>query len=816
MNTLRILLASLALTAFCPAPLLAQDECASAVPVVEDDPIPFTTAGATPSAITWGETCVQTNRDDVWFRFDVPADGVYVAQTCGGTSSALELFAGPCGSLERIDCDRGRCRHENAVSRGGKVYFRATQGERIHARVGTSGTFGVATGDFWITGATPLPNDDISTPALIAVGDSLPIDLFPATLAGPAPVCGPQYGGDLWYQFTPTETAAYEASTCSIVGANLGATSISLYDLHGGVPTLRECSAGNCSQVMGTAHRFEAFAGQPVLLRVLGHHYLAQGELSLDRVGDLECWSPAPIQMGNTDPFFLSQLTFGAGPFVCGGNPARDTWRRFVPTHDGTYAIACRSPNMPSSSRLMLEVFRGPCDARSLLGCKVSPGANDAIEVAFEASAGEEILVRMGTDEDWSVTVQSWVTEGPENDLCTNATPVPLNTWLDFQTGTASRSNFGFNCSPGDFDDIWFRVDAVATGSLTVYFEDSLYGLAEVYVGDCWFPVLHACSPPGTTPFERRITFDAVAGRSYWIRVQTPPNSVDGRILVDAGVEPPYDMCSHAAPLTFGENIVDLLFSTPSVVPGGACEDPSLGDVWFTFTAARDAIVGLFTCESNARALQLFEGSDCAALTQIDCATDAATTFCYESMGQSRFGQSIYADVEEGQTYYLLVRGDHGPPSTLIAREWVPDSVGTPFCSAVVNSTGNEGHISAFGSAVILGEDLTFRVEGLPFGSVTMFLVSAHQGFVMNPGGSLGDLCLGGEIGRFNRPGDLQIAGSTGIVELPLEVSYIGFFPLDGSSLRPDQTWHFQAWYRDTVGGALTSNFTDGLRVTFE
>ena len=29
------------------------------------------------------------------------------------------------------------------------------------------------------------------------------------------------------------------------------------------------------------------------------------------------------------------------------------------------------------------------------------------------------------------------------------------------------------------------------------------------------------------------------------------------------------------------------------------------------------------------------------------------------------------------------------------------------------------------------------------------------------------------------------------------------------------ETWHFQCWFRDVAGSAATSNFSDGLRITF-
>ena len=32
----------------------------------------------------------------------------------------------------------------------------------------------------------------------------------------------------------------------------------------------------------------------------------------------------------------------------------------------------------------------------------------------------------------------------------------------------------------------------------------------------------------------------------------------------------------------------------------------------------------------------------------------------------------------------------------------------------------------------------------------------------------------------------------------------------------PGDSWNFQCWHRDAVGGVATSNFTDGYAITFE
>ena len=89
------------------------------------------------------------------------------------------------------------------------------------------------------------------------------------------------------------------------------------------------------------------------------------------------------------------------------------------------------------------------------------------------------------------------------------------------------------------------------------------------------------------------------------------------------------------------------------------------------------------------------------------------------------------------------------------------------------------------------------------------------QGSVANPGGSEGILCLGGAIGRYVGPGQIVNSGATGEVSLALDLTQTPQ-PTGFVSVQPGETWNFQAWYRDAVGGTATSNFTDGLEVQFQ
>ncbi len=104
--------------------------------------------------------------------------------------------------------------------------------------------------------------------------------------------------------------------------------------------------------------------------------------------------------------------------------------------------------------------------------------------------------------------------------------------------------------------------------------------------------------------------------------------------------------------------------------------------------------------------------------------------------------------------------------------------------------------------------------SSLPQNAFRFFFITSAAGNVANPGGSLGVLCLSGSIGRYVGPGQVQNSGTAGAISLPLDLTQLPQ-PMGLVAVQPGETWDFQAWYRDSVGGQAVSNFTDGLEVTF-
>jgi hypothetical protein len=156
-----------------------------------------------------------------------------------------------------------------------------------------------------------------------------------------------------------------------------------------------------------------------------------------------------------------------------------------------------------------------------------------------------------------------------------------------------------------------------------------------------------------------------------------------------------------------------------------------------------------------------------------------------------------------------------GAPGTRLGAVKFVDgaSIGVNYCGpAALNSTGTPASIAALGSDVRSEDNLSLLATGLPGGTFAFFLASLRQGSVAQPGGSQGNLCLGGSIGRYVGPGEVRRARSDGTTSLQLDVDTVPQ-PTGPYSASAGETWHFQAWYRDALGGVATPNLSDALGV---
>lgn len=139
-----------------------------------------------------------------------------------------------------------------------------------------------------------------------------------------------------------------------------------------------------------------------------------------------------------------------------------------------------------------------------------------------------------------------------------------------------------------------------------------------------------------------------------------------------------------------------------------------------------------------------------------------------------------------------------------------PGGIGMNYCMAAPNSTGMPGVISATGSLVASSNNVTLHAAGLPPNQFGIFIISQTQAFIPNPGGSDGNLCLGGVIGRILQ---IQNSGAAGEYWLALDLTLI---PQGGGfvAATAGESWNCSSWHRDISPGG--SNFTDAINFIFQ
>ena len=140
-----------------------------------------------------------------------------------------------------------------------------------------------------------------------------------------------------------------------------------------------------------------------------------------------------------------------------------------------------------------------------------------------------------------------------------------------------------------------------------------------------------------------------------------------------------------------------------------------------------------------------------------------------------------------------------------------PD-LGEPYCFAVSNSSGNFGALDGQGTRSIANNDFSLIASGIPFNQFGLFICSQTETFAANPSGGQGFLCVGGSIGRFNS--QIASSGPFGVIPLIVDVNSLPQ-PSGFVAAQSGETWNFQCWFRD-VNPSVTSNFTQGYRITFQ
>ncbi|MEZ6015727.1 MAG: hypothetical protein R3F49_11470 [Planctomycetota bacterium] len=140
-------------------------------------------------------------------------------------------------------------------------------------------------------------------------------------------------------------------------------------------------------------------------------------------------------------------------------------------------------------------------------------------------------------------------------------------------------------------------------------------------------------------------------------------------------------------------------------------------------------------------------------------------------------------------------------------------SVGQPTaCVSAPNSTGVRGRLLGSGFSYVAANDLVVTAVDLPPNAFGYLNTSRTAGFVAQPGGSVGNLCLGGSIGRY--VANVQSSGAVGVIATTIDLNSMPQ-PLGSQPVVAGQGWAFQLWHRDAGPSGAVSNWSDPLLVRF-
>ncbi len=141
---------------------------------------------------------------------------------------------------------------------------------------------------------------------------------------------------------------------------------------------------------------------------------------------------------------------------------------------------------------------------------------------------------------------------------------------------------------------------------------------------------------------------------------------------------------------------------------------------------------------------------------------------------------------------------------------------GQAGCLSNPNSTGVNSTMVVTGSSSIAADDVTLTAS-IPADSFGFFITAQTQGFIPNPGGSEGNICLGANVGRFQSLA--ADSGPAGIVEISTSLGQWSVNSIPQASGRyaaqVGGTAYFQCWHRDASPSGPTSNFTDSTFITW-
>ena len=163
-------------------------------------------------------------------------------------------------------------------------------------------------------------------------------------------------------------------------------------------------------------------------------------------------------------------------------------------------------------------------------------------------------------------------------------------------------------------------------------------------------------------------------------------------------------------------------------------------------------------------------------------------------------------------SFHMEILADPGPCGDPI--------ISMPYCMSNPNSGGVNTSFRVIGDDTAANNNARLVARDVPLNSFGFFITSQTPGFTANPAGSIGNICVTGNIGRFVAAGQIKNAFATGEIVLDTTAGEWDLAAIPTSTgpyaAMAGIRSHFQLWHRDTNMGMAVSNFSDAEFVDWQ
>jgi len=499
-----------------------------------------------------------------------------------------------------------------------------------------------------------------------------------------------------------------------------------------------------------------------------------------------------------------------------------DVWFRWTATRTG----ATRFALCGSSFDCKLGLWRGTaCGSLVPLACN-DDSCGLQSELVLPLTLGQEYFVQIGFfTATYPLGTHVWgagtlaITElSPvPNDTCATPTVFPLGVdTLPFDTGGATTSGFngGGGCFATTGPDVFFEWTAQVAGA----YEFRTCGasgdtVVAVHRGLGCNAVCEASNDDSCGLQSAAQVLGIQPGDSFLVQVAGYQGARPSGVLTVAAFTPaacvlnddPFednDVCNQAWPLGDG------------TYPGLVCRQDDNDFFAAIVPAGSELLVAALFDDSRAD-LDLYLWAEPAIGASCGTATNGV------GAGNGSLAAALSATNNEVLTYRntssvpetILIELDFYSSGTQTCNVYDltligtgPAPIGTAFCDVLPNSSGAVGVLWVTQTPVVQDPTLRIHVAPLPLGSFGFMLMS--RGTTAGVPISAGRLCLDlATLLRFQQT--LVNSGAFGSVSFP--------FPWQNAPVQilVGETWHFQYWHRDVLGGIVGANFSRGLSLQF-